>query len=238
MARWNQKHHWQLQQLKKAQQSQSEKQPETEKPPAPIVSTEPIVGLRVWNITKQGGMPYLRSTFKSEFVWPYRKPLEQDIVSNHGIHAIKPTSKGASWADPLAIGESYTIESLIGAYSAEVMGEVYLWGRVEEHDYGYLAQFAYPKRLWVSPQMDVLTFMQLEDEYGVPCDTHEALAKHPSAQTVQSWAQNILNTPYVQYQPLSAAGMATQQAYQQLQASGAFPQGLLGAANYYKPYGL
>ena len=200
--------HWQLRQLKKLQRQEAKKLaydpnksplsafdpagsgimpiPSAEELRAAIIPketrTEPIVALRVWNVQKVNGKPYLRSTFKSEFVWPYRKALEQDICSDAGIHAVKPKKDWDEfYPDPTSLtyygfgGGLMTVEKLAQHYKAEVMGEVYLWGRVQEHACGYLAQFAYPKRLWVSPKMDVLTWMELEYEYGVPCDTHDAL---------------------------------------------------------------
>lgn len=199
--------HWQHQQLKKSQRTVSKNpllavayapnnQPSVANPAGITIPgaeelrnliipketrTEPIVGLRVWNVEIKSGKPYLRSTYKSEFVWPYRKALEQDIAADAGIHAVKPKK---DWGDysphfnpffSFGIGGPMTVEQLAQNYKAQVMGEVYLWGRVQEHAYGYLAQFAYPKRLWVSPKMDVLTWMELEHEYGVPCDTHDSL---------------------------------------------------------------
>lgn len=199
---FNHKNHWQLQQLKKLQrQSTKEVAPTI---PLPSVAdpcgsgiiipnsqeiaeaalketrTEPIVGLRVWNVEVKNGKPYLRSTYKSDFLWPYKKALEQDICADAGIHAVKPKkdweySASQSYFYGFGSSSPQTMEELAEHYKAQVMGEVYLWGRVQEHAYGYLAQFAYPKRLWVSPKMDVLTFMELEHEYGVPCDTHDAL---------------------------------------------------------------
>lgn len=173
--------------------------------------TEPIVAVRVWNIATVGGMPYLRSTFKSEFVWPYRKPIEQDVMANMGIHAIKRGNKmdaaSMSYAGYIAYGgQPYSLESLIASYRAEVMGEVYLWGKVQEMEWGYLAEFAYPKRLWVAPQTDVITLMQLEDEYGVPCDTHDALDKNKHEAAAMSYPGQIL-----QYNP----GQISSQGYMQ-----------------------
>lgn len=176
--------------------------------------TEPIIGMRVWNIEMRGGMPYLRSTYKSEFIWPYRKALEVDPVANHGIQAIKPDNRSQrSIMDPIGALSVPTVESLIHSYSAQVMGEVYLWGRVEETEYGYFAQFAYPKRLWISPEMDIITFMQLEDEYGVPCETHESLKpKDPAS------SQNF---QYFQYYPgssptINVSTMQVQNYYAQI----------------------
>jgi hypothetical protein len=228
--KWNQKAHWQLQQLKKAQQSQKSEKP---KPEAPVNEqvTEPVVAVRVWNIAIVGGMPYLRSTFKSEFVWPYRKPIEQDVMANMGIHAIKRDNKvDASWsnyAGYISGTPQYSLESLIQSYKAEVMGEVYLWGRVQEMEWGYLAEFAYPKRLWVAPQTDVITLMQLEDEYGVPCDTHDALdkTKHAPALTV-TYIQSVVNGLNYPLQSAQNAMLQQQQQNMMQQAQNYWGMGL------------
>lgn len=45
-----------------------------------------------------------------------------------------------------------------------VIGAVYLWGRVIEHEIGYRAQFAYPKEIWaLKPEHE-----QLGRIYNVP----------------------------------------------------------------------
>ena len=38
-------------------------------------------------------------------------------------------------------------EGVINDFPREIIGQVYLWGRVIEHEHGYRAQFAYPKSL-------------------------------------------------------------------------------------------
>lgn len=45
-------------------------------------------------------------------------------------------------------------------------GEVYLWGRLLEHENGYKAQFAYPKSLTTNSQYAAL----IAERYGVPCE--------------------------------------------------------------------
>lgn len=162
-------------------------------------STEPIVAYRVWSIEKVGGLPYLKSSVKSQFLWPYRKALEQDALHNRGIHAAKNGDRLLDlWAE----------------YNAEVAGEVYLWGKVIEHTEGYLAEFAYPKRLFMSNEADVITAMQLEEEYGVPLSFREEF-KRP-AEPKDGMYQ------YFQYANLSQAATGTAMGVlaQQQQAQG------------------
>lgn len=49
-----------------------------------------------------------------------------------------------------------------------VIGEVWLWGRVIEHERGYRAEYAYPKRLWLLSSSQAVV-RELELAYGVPC---------------------------------------------------------------------
>jgi hypothetical protein len=54
-----------------------------------------------------------------------------------------------------------------------VIGKVDFWGTVHEHEWGYRAEYMYPKELWVAPSKDeLLPFLKirnlLEDGYGVP----------------------------------------------------------------------
>jgi len=149
--------------------------------------TAPIIGLRVWRIDTIGRMPYLKSATQ-HFIWPYRKAMEIDAIMAMGIHAIKPG------CGIIGLFQSY-IQSAPG-----VAGEVYLWGKVAECTYGYLAQFAYPKKLFCPPEMDAVTIMQLEDEYGVPCEIRDEFSrpKQPSPQELAAM-QTQFYPPYTYY---------------------------------------
>lgn len=216
-----------------------------------VVSNQPIVGLRVWKVIDDRGLPKLRSVYK-ETIWPYRKALEKDILDNMGIHAVKPGRRGPSVSDPCAIMGDTDILSLFNSYQADIAGEVYLWGKIEEHEVGYLAEFAYPKRLYPHSDFDPVIAMQLEDEYGVPCEYREEFKKPmqqvPVLTAGSTIATNMQIYPgqIIQVQnPQQYAQSITKQAYQQLaQAqqnaaglSGKFSMGLLGGLGTY-PYGI
>lgn len=130
------------------------------------VITEPYVGYRVWHYNDG----YLQSAFKTEFKWPFRKALTKDVYQNEGIHAIKeykgiiPLLKAYCW--PID-GSSNTLRSPREG-TRGIAGSLYMWGEVQEHTGGYLAEFAYPKELYVDEFCDILTIMQLEENYGVP----------------------------------------------------------------------
>jgi len=127
-------------------------------------STELMVGYRVWSYAEG----YLRSTFKTNFAWPHRKPLTKDIYDDAGIHACKEYKKVL----PLLSEYCDGMVSKIG-----VAGSVYLWGEVKEHETGYLAEFAYPKEFFVGDDMDPLLAMQLEEDYGVSVTFRAELSK-------------------------------------------------------------
>jgi hypothetical protein len=136
----------------------------------PESGTEPLTGYRVWSLKKQSKATYLKSS-TIDVLWPHRKALEKDVVAyTAGIHAVKDGAR---------------IIELWQEYFAEVAGEVYLWGHVKEFDLGYTAQFAYPKRFWVSGDTDPATIMELEDGYGVPVEFHEHLMKCPAQKIFQ-----------------------------------------------------
>jgi hypothetical protein len=44
-----------------------------------------------------------------------------------------------------------------------IHGEVYLWGTVVEHELGYRAQFAYPKNLYLPPDMLPFSLAEMQD---------------------------------------------------------------------------
>lgn len=143
-----------------------------------LTSDQPIVGLRVWKVIDDKGLPKLRSVYK-ETIWPYRKALERDILGDMGIHAVKPGRRSGqpSMLDPTGVCQGMDVLSLFTSYEADVAGEVYLWGKVDEHEIGYLADFAYPKKLYPHADLDPVIAMQLEDEYGVPVEYRQEFSK-------------------------------------------------------------
>lgn len=114
----------------------------------PEIATEPIVGYRVWMLE----MGKLWSC-AHKFEWPYRKAMRVDAIQSKGIHAMK---------------EGSCATTLFREYGAQVAGAVYLWGKVQKCTEGYLAEFAYPKELWMPEDTDPTVVMKLEENYGVP----------------------------------------------------------------------
>lgn len=183
----------------------------TQKKVESVTTDQPIVGLRVWKVVMEGGLPKLRSVYK-ETVWPYRKALERDVLDDMGIHAVKPGRRSPSVSDPGGIGMD--VLSLFTSYQADVAGEVYLWGKVTEHEQGYLADFAYPKRLFPHSNLDPIVAMQLEDEYGVPCIYREEFVKAQQMLEVKAPSTTAATS---QLYPGAMIPATPSQAYQQMQ---------------------
>ncbi len=114
---------------------------------------EPITAYREWNV--HGQSPVLWSLVLSK-QWPVHEPLlAEGRLDVGGIYAFNDTSE------------------LLGF--GNIQGEVWLWGRVEEHEHGYRAQYAYPKRLWAAtrhvpglPRVSTEHMQAVGEHYGVP----------------------------------------------------------------------
>lgn len=155
-------------------------------------STEPVVGYRVWKLNRETFE--LTSCFKNT-TWPFREKMTRgkDDLSM-GIHAVKNERKiydtnyiGPTVYDPAGL---FASEGLWSDYKADVAGEVFMWGEVKDCPDGYLAEFAYPKSLWMPESTDPVTIMQLEQNYGVPVTLRSELGP---------WKQNkwdyVFTTP-------------------------------------------
>src|SRR5437899_1415319 len=131
----------------------------------PMPEKELIVGWRGWTLGDDG---YLRSLSYNHFAWPKREAADCNITPYQesncqiehtgGIHAYK-------------LRESF----LADRWTCNVVGEVWLWGQVIEHEHGWRAQYAYPKSFQVRPGFDPVKVMQLEEDYGVPVTFAEDL---------------------------------------------------------------
>lgn len=137
-----------------------------------VKSTEPIVGYRVWNLNRKNMR--LVSCWK-KYEWPLRKRLERDDFDTMGIHAVKDTKRIVG-SDP-NVWEGVPGQGLWQEYSAEVAGSIWMWGEVKESADGCLAQYAYPKQLWMPEETDPCVILELEENYGVPVEMRPELKK-------------------------------------------------------------
>lgn len=174
-------------------------------------STEPIVGYRVWNLDREKGI--LKSCVIN-VEWPKRKAMVRDSLTNdRGIHAVKdkrrmisPDPVPTPW-DPVGINPHY---GLWNEYRADVAGSVYLWGEVQEHTEGYLAEFAYPKELFMPEDTDPCLVMMLEEHYGVPVTLREEFKKHNSnldLSTLQQTYNALANSGFPPFTVTTAAAL-------------------------------
>jgi hypothetical protein len=113
----------------------------------------PIVGWRAWESLYPG---FLKS-MNSKSLWP---PMEKMVAStdgNNGLYAYKTEE---------LLSDNYALGNIFNRF---VWGQVYLWGRVIEHEDGYRAEFGYPKVLFYS---FLLNYEGIE-RYGVPFEKRE-----------------------------------------------------------------
>jgi hypothetical protein len=140
-----------------------------------ISSREPLVGYRVWKLDAECR---LGSAYMKSYKWPMRRKLCRDEFDKAGIHAVKEAKQlvesQSRWSCSIWPEEQAPWYN----YQADVAGAIYMWGEVKECPLGYLAEFAYPKLLWVPEDTDPCIILQLEENYGVPCDLSPHFKKH------------------------------------------------------------
>jgi len=135
---------------------------------------EPIVGWRAWAVAETDGGPELRSV-AYQHPWKVRRPLRivcepggcpaarwPDQPHSCGIHAFKSRADAAAFP---STWESRRVEANL-LPQRYVLGQVSLWGRVFEHQYGYRGALAYPYALLLSPADEQLV-RRLAARYGV-----------------------------------------------------------------------
>lgn len=133
--------------------------------------TEPIVGWRGWRVLHPhflvgGNLVYEpRRRHEARCGHDHMAP---DIECTCGIYSFK------SWDE---LGKQHYL-------NLDILGEVWLWGRVIEFQYGYRAQFSYPKKLYVGKhQTDSVMGIDVEALayymgflYGVPVEFNAQIA--------------------------------------------------------------
>ena len=107
----------------------------------------PIVGYRAWSwagphylksLTNQQPWPPGKPMVAKCQAWPHHKAPQE--ICTCGIYALKTiTQKNRNQFPQFPRGDK--------TWPCLIVGEVYLWGKVIEHQYGWRAQFAYPKSL-------------------------------------------------------------------------------------------
>ncbi len=105
----------------------------------------PIIGHRVWRWDAAG----LRSLNGKP--WSPRQPLAAKCGAGNAHDAHEPPHLDCT----CGVYAAKNIEHLrqLGYEGRGISGEVYLWGTVVEHRLGWRAQFAYPKKLALTPDL-------------------------------------------------------------------------------------
>lgn len=104
------------------------------------MSSEPIIGWRSWYVDDEP-QPRLRS-LAGRRIWEHGIPQTATDMDRFGIHAFFAKSDAENYIKP---GPSNRDRYLL----TRVHGSVYLWGEVISCEFGYRAQYAYPKNLKV-----------------------------------------------------------------------------------------
>lgn len=111
-------------------------------------SAEAIVGYRQWH-SEAGWLKSYRTTY-----WPWKEPLEAEHDREDFNYRRRMVAYGGEvphYCDAPRVGCSCGIYALKNPDELTgVFGEVSLWGRVVQGSKGYRAQFAYPRKLWVT----------------------------------------------------------------------------------------
>jgi hypothetical protein len=146
---------------------------------------EPLVAWRVWRVVARRGSHRLASVVKPT-LWPVGDPLVAECLRTSSLRAWWQKRRGKTRPVPdlecvcgiygaleLSHVRQYLVDGPAYAAVAQVVGEVALWGRVVECEYGFRASHAYPRRIYVPADVggrrrDEL--MRDLAEYGVPVD--------------------------------------------------------------------
>lgn len=158
------------------------------KPLEKATATEVIVGYRVWPLKRSFPEGYRLTAVNTHFdgtVTPYEKltaECKKNVYDGSNIYVMmgmsmptKDQPKTHKAPDPDCACGVYAYKCSVPVEHSDtpfVVGEVNLWGRVIEHEDGYRAQFAYPRRLYVvdggTEGQRIANALTLA--YGVPCE--------------------------------------------------------------------
>lgn len=120
--------------------------------PVPVpVSSEPVAGWRIWNLSEDDDGPLLWPAGSGADPWPRRRPMEARCAIPRFL---KTGMRRHQAPAPDCRCGVYAGRSL-DVFGRErpawppppVVGRASMWGRIVSHDRGWRAQFAYPQRL-------------------------------------------------------------------------------------------
>jgi hypothetical protein len=119
----------------------------------------PVVGWRVWR-WEAAGLSSLNGKR-----WPPRQPLAARCGAGnaHEAHEVPQTDCTCG----VYASKSREHLRMTGYERYGISGETFLWGRLVEHQFGWRAQFAYPKSLVLTPDLIPSDTKEMEERLGV-----------------------------------------------------------------------
>src|SRR3990167_93688 len=122
------------------------------------VRAEPILAYRVWNV--KGSLLASASEAGHGRFWPPRQILQAVCAEAHNA----PADRCSAAESTMGCGYFAMKAPELEPSDFFVIGEVWLWGKVIEHEHGYRAQYAYPAAIYNNhPQAKEIAKL-----YGVP----------------------------------------------------------------------
>jgi len=118
----------------------------------------PVIGHRVWRWDAAG----LRSLNGKR--WSPRHPLAARCGAGNAHQAHEVPQPECTCGVYAAKSREHLRQ--FGYEGRGISGEVYLWGKVVEHTLGWRAQFAYPKSLFLPPDLIPSDTKQMEERLG------------------------------------------------------------------------
>ncbi len=142
-----------------------------------MIESEPRLGWRAWFLDRLDGQVVLRSMnagtgsgnrhdldYRRMATWPQRERMAARC--RHGNRHAAPADDCSCGIYAANSNERLRAEFSYGRDDSQVVGTVMLWGDVVVADWGFRAQFAYPKRLYV-PATRWRDALELREVYGV-----------------------------------------------------------------------
>jgi hypothetical protein len=132
-------------------------------PATTSISTEPVVGWRIWNLSESESGPALLPAGSGSNEWPRRRPIEASCTAPILLVGRRRRHEVPGIGCRCGVYASRSLD-VFGRERpawppAPVVGRASLWGRTIVHERGWRARFAYPERLrlecavclWVEP---------------------------------------------------------------------------------------
>jgi hypothetical protein len=137
----------------------------------------PLIGWRFWRVVSENlmnnGLDLWLTSIMKLIKWPPKKRFKAECLCGYSYYFYELHTNGPPEVDPCGI---YAYNSPQHAFSdplfriipkGVVFGKVKLWGKVQKHQFGYRAQFAYPFSLMLAVCDECKRLINLESEFFV-----------------------------------------------------------------------